>query len=256
MGETVLDRYQDRIIDMYCKAHPNLDRAMVASKVIEFTNERMKNIPCQLHNNITHDRIDTTVLDTFVWIENRQPIITGNGTFFKQHEEYLAPEVTFIDALGDRRSGLKKEMLALEKGTSEYDNKNTGQGNVKVAMNAEYGGSGTTASPFFNLYIPPATTGTAKNLTTTLICCLEFLSGNEHKYAKLNNVNELMDMINIVLKDTKERDHIKDYSYTPEEVCKYLVSIRFYEEKPARVNPSCPNQQRMFGTGLSPWWQS
>jgi len=206
------------------KMHPNMDAAKVRNIIIKITNERLRNIPSKLHNNITKEWIDTDMLSTFDWIENRKPIITGNGTFFKQHEEYLAPEVTFIDALGDRRGKLKKEMLALEKGTSEYDNKNTGQGNVKVAMNAEYGGSGTTASPFFNLYIPPATTGTAKNLTTTLICCLEFLSGNDHKYAKLNNINELMDMINIVLNDTKERDLIKDYSYTPEEVCKYLVS--------------------------------
>ena len=46
-----------------------------------------------------------------------------------------------------------------------------------------------TTSPFFNIYIPPATTGTAKNLTTTLICCLEYLTRFEDANIKyyLNN---------------------------------------------------------------------
>ena len=95
---------------MYCKAHPNFDRSMVASKVIEFTNGRLKNIPCELHNNITHDRVQTTMLDTFIWIENRQPIITGNGTFFKQHEEYLAPTVKMLEKLQANRKKKKKDM--------------------------------------------------------------------------------------------------------------------------------------------------
>ena len=224
LGETVLDRYQDKIIDMYCKAHPNLDRAMVASKVIEFTNERMKNIPCQLHNNITHDRIDTTVLDTFVWIENRQPIITGNGTFFKQHEEYLAPTVKMLEKLQVNRKVKKKEMYQYPKGSVEYNNRNVGQLSIKVIMNADYGGSGTTLSPFYSCYIPPATTGSAKNITTSLICCLEFISGNNDQWAKLMNVNELYDMIFSVLNDTRtDREFIKD-TFSVDEVLSWLVS--------------------------------
>lgn len=224
MSNTVLERYQDRIIDMYCKAHPNFDRSMVASKVIEFTNGRMKNIPCELHNNITHDRVQTTMLDTFVWIENRQPIITGNGTFFKQHEEYLAPTVKMLEKLQANRKKKKKEMYQFPKGTVEYNNANVGQLSIKVIMNADYGGSGTTLSPFYSCYIPPATTGSAKNITTSLICCLEFISGNNDNWARLMNINELFDMIFAVLGDDRvDRDLIKD-SYPIEEVLAWLLS--------------------------------
>ena len=224
MSNTVLERYQDRIIDMYCKAHPNFDRSMVASKVMEFTNGRMKNIPCELHNNITHDRVQTTMLDTFVWIENRQPIITGNGTFFKQHEEYLAPTVKMLEKLQANRKKKKKEMYQFPKGTVEYNNANVGQLSIKVIMNADYGGSGTTLSPFYSCYIPPATTGSAKNITTSLICCLEFISGNNDNWARLMNINELFDMIFAVLGDTRtDRDLIKD-SYSVDDVLSWLLS--------------------------------
>ena len=209
---------------MYCKAHPNFDRSMVASKVIEFTNGRMKNIPCELHNNITHDRVQTTMLDTFVWIENRQPIITGNGTFFKQHEEYLAPTVKMLEKLQANRKKKKKEMYQFPKGTVEYNNANVGQLSIKVIMNADYGGSGTTLSPFYSCYIPPATTGSAKNITTSLICCLEFISGNNDNWARLMNINELFDMIFAVLGDTRtDRDLIKD-SYSVDDVLAWLLS--------------------------------
>ena len=209
---------------MYCKAHPNLDRSAVASKVMELTNDRMRDIPCQLHNNITHERIDTTVIESFVWIEQRQPIITGNGTFFKQHEEYLAPTVKMLEKLQANRKKKKKEMYQWPKGTVEYNNANVGQLSIKVIMNADYGGSGTTLSPFYSCYIPPATTGSAKNITTSLICCLEFISGNDNSWAKLMNINELFDMIYAVLEDTRtDRELIHD-RYTVDQVLDWLCS--------------------------------
>lgn len=222
-NNNIVMRYEDDIFNKYMKMHPNADPNKVRQIIIKTTEDRLRDIPCKLHNNITHEWLDSSVLNMFDWIEVRKPIMTGNGTFFRQHAEYLAPEVQMLEALGARRDGLKKEMLSLTKGTNEYANKNVGQGSVKVIMNAEYGGSGATSSPFFNIYIPPATTGTAKNLTTTLICCLEYLTGNNDKWAKNNNMNELMDCINIILNDTEDRDLIDDY-YSPEDVCKWLIS--------------------------------
>ena len=216
-------KYENDIFEKYMRMHPNADPVKVKDHIINITNKRLKDIPTKLHNNVRHEWIDTTMLDVFEWMEQRKPIITGNGTFFKQHAEQLAPEVVMLEDLGDRRSNIKKEMFALQKGTPEYNNKNTGQGNVKVIMNAEYGGSGATSSPFFSLYIPPATTGTTKNLTTTLICCLEYLTVNEDKWAKNNNMNELMDLINIVLNDNENRVLIHDV-YSSAEVCDWLVS--------------------------------
>jgi len=177
-----------------------------------------------MHNNITQELKNTSMIDVFDWIGQRNPIISGNGTFFKQHEEYLAPTVKMLEKLQKDRKKKKKEMYTYGKGTIQYTNANVAQMSIKVIMNADYGGSGTRLSPFFSCYIPPATTGSAKNITTSLICCLEFISGNNNQWAKLNNVNELFDMIFIVLEDTREDRVLINDTYRVNDVLKWLLS--------------------------------
>lgn len=220
---TVIERYKDRVSDMYIRSHPNVDPNIVRSLLDEMIDRELKNIPCQMHNNITHETIETTIVDTFEWIENRNPIISGNGTFFKQHAEYLAPTVKMLEKLQANRKKKKKEMYGYAKGSVEYTNANVGQLSIKVIMNADYGGSGTPLSPFYSCYLPPATTGSAKNITTSLICCLEFLSENNNQWAKLNNINELFDMIFAVLNNKDDRVLIKD-TFSVDEVAEWLLS--------------------------------
>ena len=145
-----------------------------------------------------------------------------------QHEEYLAPIVVMLETLQAERKGVKKEMYKHDKKSIEYALLNTEQGSIKVIMNADYGGSGTTLSPFYSCYIPPATTGSAKVMTTTLICCLEMLSGNKDKWAKIQNINGLYDFINIVLSDTEERKHLIKDSFSVDEVADALLEFVFF----------------------------
>ena len=224
---TYMQTYLNRMTDMYLTIHPNLDRQSVLNTITEFVHQQYKNIPCVMNNTTTHERIETSVCDVFDWINTRSPIITGNGTFFKQHEEYLAPVIPFLEDLKKDRSAEKKLMLDCKEGTPEYLTHNVAQLNLKVISNAEYGGSGTQFSPFYSVYIPATTTGSAKNTTTTLICCLEFLSMNNNKWAKLKDVNELFDMIYIILNDTSDRELIND-SYTVKELTKHLMSRVLY----------------------------
>lgn len=220
----IVERYEQTICDMYLQTHTNVSPDEVKRLVHQLTTEKLRNIPCRMHNNVKHEIVETSAIDVFNWIDTHNPIITGNGTLFKQHAEYTSPEIGMIEFLQEDRDRKKDDMYTYEKGSIEYTNKYVAQGNIKVAMNADYGGSGTTLSPFYSCYIPAATTASAKNLTTTLICCLELISGNDNKWARLNNINELLDMIFIVLHtDTSDRDMIND-SYTVDEVCNWLVS--------------------------------
>lgn len=226
----VVKNYVDSICAIYNSIHPNVNPDQVRKLTEDFVGRQLKDIPCQMKNNIKHEVVDTSICSVFEWIDERNPIITGNGTFFQQHEEMLAPTVVMLEALQKERKQVKKKMYQYQKGSIEYVNLNTSQGSIKVIMNADYGGSGTPHSPFYSVYIPPATTGSAKNITTTLICCLEFLSGNTNKWAKIKNINGLMDMIRIILTNTEERDLIHD-SYSVDDVLKYLLSrlIEFSE---------------------------
>lgn len=220
---TILQKYVDDICQTYIKIHPNIDLNRVKQLTLDFVMKSFKDIPCKMNNNITHESINTTVNEVTDWIETKQPIITGNGTFFRQQSEYKSPEIVFTEALLKERKAVKKKMFGFPKGSSEYINLNTQQLNIKVIVNASYGGSGTPFSPFYSVYLPPATTGTAKNTTTTLICCLEFSFDNPNKWAKIKDINGLFDMIYIVLNDNKERDLIQD-TYSINEVLQYLMS--------------------------------
>lgn len=223
MRLNVVARYENLIQQMYLQTHPDVNPDRVKTLIQTLTEKNIKDIPCVMHNNMTHETIDSTMINTFEWIDERSPIITGNGTFFKQHSEYLAPTVIFLETEQKNRKIKKKEMYKFTPGSIEYNNRNVAQGSIKVIMNSDYGGSGTPLSPFYSIYLPPATTGSAKNMTTTLICCLEFISGNQDPWAKMNSVNELYDMIFNVLNDTQEREFIEDV-YTVDDVIQHLVS--------------------------------
>lgn len=216
--------YLNSIFEMYMQTHPNANPDKVKQHIQDLTDQHFKDIPCNLHNNLTDERVDTTVCNVFDWIDQRQPIISGNATFFKQHEEQLAPIVVMLETLQKERKSVKKEMYKYDKKSVEYALLNTEQGSIKVIMNADYGGSGTTLSAFYSCYIPPATTGSARVMTTTLICCLEMLSGNKNKWAKIQTINGLYDFINIVLTDTEERALINDV-YSVDEVVAQLMSF-------------------------------
>lgn len=219
-----VEEYKNRIFDMYVKTHPNVNQDKVRALIDKLTDETIRDIPCQLHNNVYHEVIDTTVLNTFNWIEERQPIISGNGTFFKQHEEYVSPAIKMLEKVQKKRKEKQKLMYTFQPNTIEYTNLNVGQNKIKVVMNADYGAAGSPLSPFYSVYIPPSTTGTAKNIITALICCLEFISGNTNKWCQFTGINELFDMIHIVLStDDSDRELIND-KYSPEEVSQYLIS--------------------------------
>ena len=224
----IVETYENEVCEMYMRMHPNIDRSRVYEIVRRHVEDRFIDIPCKMDNNMTHECFDTTMTKVFDWIDETEPIISGNATFFKQHEEYLSPTVLFLETEGNNRGILKKQMYQFEPSSIEYKNLDVGQGNVKVIMNADYGGSGTTLSPFYSVYIPPATAGTAKNMTTTLICCLELLSANRNKWALLNGINELYDFIRIVLTtDTTNRD-LFGGSFTTEQVTNRLLAMVYH----------------------------
>ena len=244
---SIVARYEDRIYDIYMASHPNADSEKVRKIIRNITEKNLKDIPCKLHNNITHELIDTTITNVFNWVDIEQPIISGAGSFFSQHADCPCPSIKMLEGLMADRAKIKDQMWQYDKNSTEYMNLNVQQLSIKVIMNADYGGSGTSDSPFYSQYIPPATTGTAKNMTTTLICCLEYSSDNDHKYAKLDNVNELFDMIYAVLNDTEDRELIYDPSYTWEIVSQRLLS---------RLNKKTPTDIRIINDYLKTLDQS
>lgn len=222
----VVNQYEEMVCSAYLKANPNADPFKVRQLVSEAIQKQTIDLPCKMDNNVYHNCYNTTITKVFEWMDERKPIISSNGTFFKQHSEYLSPTVLFLETEQKSRKSIKKRMYTFPKGSVMYLNLNCAQGQVKVIMNSDYGGSGTPLSPFYSLYIPPATTGSAKNMTTTLICCLELLCGNPDRWAKMNGINELFDFIYKVLNtDMTNRITQLNDSYKTEEVVQHLIDM-------------------------------
>ena len=218
----IIEKHDSQIVELYHKMHPELNPDEIMKYVKSFSEKHVIDIPCVMHNNSKNKRTQTTVSKAMSYVDQRQPIITGNGTFVKQHAELTAPTVKMLESLQHKRGVKKKAMFDCAEGSIEYKLKYTGQLNVKIVMNAEYGGAGTPLSPFYNQYVPAATTASAKALTTTLICCLELCSGNTNVWIQMN-ISQLYDFIHVILSNTEDRPNIIiDDSVTPKMVMKYL----------------------------------
>lgn len=218
----IIEKHDSQIVELYHKMHPELNPDEIMKYVKSFSEKHVIDIPCVMHNNSKNKRIQTTVSKAMSYVDQRQPIITGNGTFVKQHAELTAPTVKMLESLQHKRGVKKKAMFDCAEGSIEYKLKYTGQLNVKIVMNAEYGGAGTPLSPFYNQYVPAATTASAKALTTTLICCLELCSGNTNVWIQMN-ISQLYDFMHVILSNTEDRPNIiVDDSVTPKMVMKYL----------------------------------
>lgn len=218
----IIEKHDAQIVELYHRMHPELNPDDIMKHVKAFSEKHGVDIPCVMHNNSKNKKKQTTVSNVMSYIDQRQPIITGNGTFVKQHAELLAPTVKMLESLQHKRGVKKKAMFDCAEGSIEYKLKYTGQLNVKIAMNAEYGGAGTPLSPFYNQYVPAATTASAKALTTTLICCLELCSGNTNKWIQMN-ISQLYDFMHHILNDTEDRpNRVVENSITPDMVHNYL----------------------------------
>ena len=224
-GYVIVEEYLDVATDSYMRMYPDSDPVLVREVMADELEKSLIDIPCTLHNDTYHEYVDTTILDVFNWLRLRHPIISGNGSFFKQHSEYTAPSIKVLETWLMKRKKLKKLMFKFNPGSIEYNNYNTAQGNQKVICNAEYGESGTPLSSSFSVYIPPATTGSAKNLTTSLICILELFVGNTDTFILLKDINEMVDFMFNVLHADDPRPNRITATFTPEEVSQRLYSM-------------------------------
>ena len=224
-SNVVIDEYIENTVNVYMRLYPESNENEVRMLVTKKVEESLIDIPCALHNDTYHEYVDTTVLDTFNWLAFRKPIISGNGTFFKQHKEYAAPSIKVLETWLTRRKKIKKVMFTFPAGSIEYNNHYTAQNNQKVICNAEYGESGSKLSTSYSVYLPPSTTGSAKNLTTTLICLLELFVSNDDPYIIMKDINEMMDFIFNVLNDNESRPYRVWKRFDPNRIAKRLYSM-------------------------------
>lgn len=200
-----LQLYKKRMVKVMCRINPNWDKDKVEQIVLDMIKKNVKNPKVDLDNNFTGEHKETTLLSVFDWALTREPIIAGNGTFYKNQNEALNPITKMLDDMASNRKAYKKEMFKVGEtigfGSPEYKDLDRLQNNEKINMNSYYGGSGAPSSAFFSKWSGPATTLTAQSVISTAETMFEsFLAGN---YIYLN-LTELIEWCETVLKNDKD----------------------------------------------------
>lgn len=193
--------YLNAAVDTIMKMNSSLNRDDVVSIVSSMIKENMKDPTIYMDNNVTGDNMKTTLTGLCNWIEKRDPVISGNATFYMQPTEMLSPTSNMLRSLKKGRKEVKKEMFNHKPDSDEYKRLDLDQLNKKIIMNAEYGGSGAPTAAFYTKYSPPATTLMAQSIITTMAAFFESYVGNNQKFF---SINECYDWMNKVIQKDKK----------------------------------------------------
>jgi len=155
-----------------------------------------------IRNNYTKEESSHTLLEILDFYENKNPIMTGYGVMFKQHDKAINLNADFVSWLmSERKVAKKAQFAALNEGDyikeSFYEML---QKTFKLLNNSYYGATGEKNSQFYNPVIPPSVTFMGYAIITTSILAFEaFLSNNIH----YDNFNDLCVYVKNCLKSTR-----------------------------------------------------
>lgn len=132
-----LSAYRDKSVKIIMQAHPDWDKNHVKSQAEKMIESMVKNPEVRLENNYTHEERDSSLLAVFDYAMDRKPIIAGNGTFYKKHEEAINLNAQMLIGFLDQRDAIKDEMFAIEDESSPlYGRKDLSQNNKKKLANS------------------------------------------------------------------------------------------------------------------------
>jgi hypothetical protein len=193
MSMSFKSKYVETAVDTILKMDPTLDAELVRKTVIKSMKQDMSNPTIIMDNNVTKENLVTNLVDLCHWIDTKCPVVSGNATFYVQPEVLQSPTSNMLRSLKKERKSIKGEMFKYKPSDDKYAMLDLGQSNVKVVMNAEYGGSGAPTAAFYTKYSPAATTLMAQSIITTMAAFFEGYIGDNMKFF---HINECIDWLN------------------------------------------------------------
>lgn len=206
----IRERYVKIASKIINKIDPSLNKDDITRCIESIVKQRFKDPTIIMDNNVTGAGANITLSKLCGWIENENPVISGNATFYCQPSELLSPTSNMLKGLKKGRKAVKKKMFKYKPGSDEYASLDLDQQNKKVIMNAEYGGSGTPTAAFYTKYSPAATTLMAQSIITTMAAFFEGYIGDNLKFFSANECFDWMEKV------CKKEDKIDDWIVIPE----------------------------------------
>ena len=119
MKSSFLEFYKSDATDALLDMNPNWDRADVEKLVEREMKENFQNPKVVIDNNFKRQTQESTLLTIMDWAIDKEPLIAGNGTFYKNQYEAANPVANMLDGMLKKRKAYKKEMFKVEDKTSQ-----------------------------------------------------------------------------------------------------------------------------------------
>ena len=192
LSSKFIKKYKKELMSSIQILYPSVDKDKLASLVDSMIKDSFSNIPVTLDNNYIGETKNTSLLTIFDWIIERNPIIAGNGTFYKNQDEAENPIAQMLDNFAAARKAFKKQMFSVDDTESyEYKVLDRSQLNEKINMNSWYGGSGAPSAAFYSKWSGPATTLSAQSVISTATAMFDAFLGDNHVYIDFDDVGSL-----------------------------------------------------------------
>lgn len=192
-----LKQWKEQQADLLRANFPDISDEEIDKFLEEEIKNNLKNPEGVLSNNYVKKSIKVNLLDMIDWMENVQPIIAGNATFFKNQNQGANPSANMLDEFLVNRSKYKGLLKQYHKDSYEYATADRMQKSEKVNANSFYGGNGNEAFVFFNLYCAISITSTAQSLISTTETAFENFLANNTPYLNLDDcVNTIRNIVN------------------------------------------------------------
>ena len=168
------------------RLHPEWKQEDIERALNHIWKERLKDPTIIMDNNVKEENMGITLTTLTGWIRKTNPVISGNATFYCQPEVHESPTSIMLRTMKKERKSVKKELWKFKPSDDEYHMLDLTQQNIKVVMNAEYGGSGTPTAAFYTKYSPAATTLMAQSIITVMAAFFESYLGNNQVFFGMN----------------------------------------------------------------------
>ena len=224
------DEYVKYASDFMAKLHPEWNKDELVKAVEHIYKSNLKDPTIVMDNNVTGAGATITFTKLCGWIKQTNPVISGNATFYCQPSSLRSPTSKMLKTLKMERKAVKNKMFTMDPKSDEYASADLDQGNKKVIMNADYGGSGAPTAAFYTLYSPPATTLMAQSIITTMAAFFESYLGDNQVFFSLPECCDWM--MAVIKKDEKIPGWIK--VPTKPETTKRILS-KFISLSPAYI---------------------
>lgn len=137
MKSPFLEFYKRDAVDALMEMNPEWDENDVDKLVEKEMKDSFQNPLVVMDNNFKRQTQDSTLLTIMDWAIEKEPLVAGNGTFYKNQYQAINPIANMLDGMLKKRKGFKKEMFKVEDKTSQrYKDLDLAQQIQKVNANS------------------------------------------------------------------------------------------------------------------------